>query len=78
MTVNKTAKEMFEELGYKQDVYTYQIMYRNQISLTNVRIVNFDMQRKIVLSYNCDLNPIGFDVEIHKAIHKQLLELGWL
>ena len=76
--MSKVVKEMFEELGYKQYKPSYIIQYRKINSSIDMHIIDFDMQRKIVFSYNNDLKPSGFDAEVHKAIHQQMKELGWL
>ena len=69
----KTAKEMFEELGYepfgKNSKY---ICYRK-----NMWFIEFDLDQKCILTSkpNTTFNLITF--EELQAINKQVEELGW-
>jgi hypothetical protein len=71
----KTAKEMFEELGYEPtktiiDVFGY--------TKKGVCFIWFYTQTK---QYRCrDLiyDGMTLSIEEHKAIHQQMKELGWL
>lgn len=68
----KTAKEMFEKLGYTRTVYPSDgvIEYR----LTSLYAIYFD-----ILHFNMQIAPDGdVDISTIQAIHQQLKELGWL
>ena len=70
----KTAREMFEELGFKQEIDEYYIIY--EFMGVNGMSVYFYKHREIY-----DVRGLGYttiNAEIHKAITKQLEELGWL
>ena len=72
----KSAREMFEELGYTRENGNDVIIYRYHLS-DDIREVVFDLSIKEYLS----IHPLGglfIDVKMHKAIHKQLEEMGWL
>lgn len=66
----KTADEMFEELGYKKNFEDkYRANYENNGFET---IINFDKEYKDVRVYNN-----GFDMQELQAINKKVKELGW-
>lgn len=69
-----TAKEMFEDLGFNQINDIERIVYIK--SHSGSKII-FNLKEK---QYSCDFLGFKFDVNIniHKAINKQLKELGWL
>lgn len=68
--MNKSAREMFEELGYEL-INHKAIVYRSKHETGRlIRIAFFD-NKKILIT-----ESIGID-EI-KAINKQIEELGWL
>lgn len=74
----KTAKEMFEKLGYelveeKDSRYiTYLYHYRY--------VIRFDLIMRNFYAYedNMDYQYIGVDMKMLQAINKQAEELGWL
>lgn len=74
----KTAKEMFEELGYelveeKDSRYiTYLYHYRY--------VIRFDLIMRNFYAYedNMDYQYIGVDMKTLQAINKMVSELGWL
>jgi hypothetical protein len=75
-----TAREMFEELGYKQVRNDkYGIKYINEDDWDAE--VEFDLEWK---TFDASLNDFGeirpdsIDIPKFKAIQKQLEELGWL
>lgn len=74
----KSAKEMFEEQGFSyrstNDVIEY--LFRAINSRWYLKI-NFDLKKKNYFAIECD-DCATIDMDIHKAIHKQLEELGWL
>ena len=69
----KTAKEMFYELGYERDDrYADRIVYYD----SDYRVVFNLVSRGYMFgdhSYCCYV-----DIELHRAITKQMEELGWL
>lgn len=69
-----TAKEMFEALGYEQEIKNNVIYYFKKIDIPKSHIVysiNFIIDTKeIFISKNINLNEL-------KAINKQVEELGW-
>ena len=72
-----SAKEMFEELGYKQKIQNDVIYYFKEINIpkrygsTIFYHINFILKDKeIFISKNLSLEEL-------KAINKQVEELGW-
>ena len=78
----KTANEMFEELGYEKQVvyYNYEIdetIYeRNFEYSTNVIFRHKNKTFKAYYGRNC--KGANIDMEILQAINKKCQELGWL
>lgn len=66
----KSAKEMFEDLGYK-------IYYENELTLCYINEENDDY---IYFYIHCKKIEVLHDITIYelKAINKQIEELGWL
>lgn len=84
-----SAKEMFEELGYEQEEYKDKIAYHlEQVVLgqKNCFGVSFDKDFKSYHTYAYGWFENGtpfdtnlcIDIKLHKAINKQIEELGWL
>lgn len=72
----KTAKEMFEELGFEK--LSYEFSFTNE----NEDYVEFDLKRKTYMCI-CHFNyehPTAFNIssELHQAITQQMKELGWI
>lgn len=68
--MNKSTREMFEELGYEYEPYHYSmtalIVYRKDLEY-----IYFDADKKIDIR--------GFvDMKLLQAINQQCKELGWL
>ncbi len=81
----KSAKEMFEELGYEQTnndlcLISYKLNEK-KIEYGKRDYIEFSFTEKIYyccVDYaECDGAAKTINVELHKAIHKQLEELGW-
>lgn len=80
--MNKSAKEMFEELGYKNTKKEDKIILFENFSFDiSIEFLNEDGDKSIVLQ------KLGIDdggdfiilsLEELKAINKQIEELGWL
>lgn len=77
----KTAKEMFEEMGFRKNE---SICYNNQHILyekpvmdgTDILTVEF---KDMYCVYSSSLfRPMKTYKDVHLAIHKQMIELGWL
>ena len=83
MTENKTAKEMFEELGFK-DTNSDEAILNYVIKTGGVQgYVRFYIIHRRYTVWTSDVcaKGIGYapvPVEWHKAIHRQMEELGWL
>ena len=80
---NIPAEQMFEELGFIQEIKDDRIVYtKSEIaSGSNELIIVFDLKYK---KYSCSndyitrATPLSIYSGLHKAIHKQLEELKWL
>lgn len=81
------AKEMFEELGFMQEIKAYGIdkfviIYSSMLGCKYDISIGFNIKDKAVHTCTSFSLPPKIDVsaysEIFKAIQKQLEELGWL
>ncbi len=69
----KTADEMFEELGYiEQMYYDNDIIFRRDSSHCSGREIHFSLRRR-----NISL-PSTITLEEFQAINKKVEELGWI
>lgn len=68
--MNKGAKEMFEELGYKQEHHIAYIKY-TKIDDYNYYFVWFEQETESVEA------RFDIDMKLLQAINKQVEELGW-
>ena len=75
----KSAKEMFEELGYTCEKSIGEIAYVYHIAnqRTYSRRINFYLSLKEYSATEA-LSGLFIDVKLNKAIQKQMEELGWL
>ena len=77
----KTAKEMFEELGYEQIIGEYELSYRLDSMFDwgylYWQIIHFKLSDK---TFYADRNykPVDIDISTFKAIHQQMKELHWI
>lgn len=74
--MNKSAREMFEELGYKQEIHIAYILYiknENDYSQEEQRIFFYHDTETINKPFTD-----GVNVKELQAINKQTEELGWL
>lgn len=70
-----TAREMFEELGYKRNVEDNKITYSQKFGYETFEIM-FDLSEKEI---NIDTDmEVKIEEDILQAIDKQAEELGWL
>lgn len=71
-----SAREMFEELGYKKEEYVNQLIWKN-----NRQFIDFNKTSENLNIYmNGIRNWQGFqvnDFKLLRAINKQIEELGW-
>ena len=74
----KTARELFEELGYEYNRYNNSIKYFDNSGTSFWYCsITFDLTNKeYSVRENDDYTSV--DVKLHKAITKQMEELGWL
>ena len=83
----KTAKEMFEELGYECDISCDGILYAKYIDLKDdvaICHIHFDKVDKTIekdvsgAMFNMKHYNSKITLEEYIAIHQQMKELGWL
>lgn len=67
-----TAKEMFENLGFKYKKYTTTFAYEKDDG-NHQKFVHFNVNNRKYCT-----NVYHVDVELHKAIVKQMIELEWI
>ena len=76
----KSAKEMFSDLGYEYYRDSHSILYIRSYgnrAIWHDCVVTFNtVHKEYAVNDNDEYAFIG--IELHKAIHKQLEELGWL
>lgn len=81
MTVNKTAKEMFEELGFKKNksicFNDKWILYERE-SDKGCDLLTIEFKNGYYVYTSSLRCPMKTYKAVHLAIHQQLLELGWL
>ncbi len=79
----KSAQEMFEDIGFMEgyhfkDFISYRLFCDHEL-MVEVSFLVPDKRYYITKNKNYfDNSHMFFEPEIHKAIHKQLEELGWL
>ena len=70
----KSARDLFEELGYEQEIKNNVIYYLKEIHIPKSKIIysiNFINDKKeVFVSKNLDVKEL-------QAINKQVEELGW-
>ena len=72
----KSAREMFEELGYEYDTYGKDIIFSKEFEYATVELY-FDVESKtITIQSNKDI-AYQFKIKELKAINKQIEELKW-
>lgn len=74
-----TAKEMFEELGYEQDLNNdFYIGYIKHIPNTIIKNRTFTFMKEMKFFTFIDQdNSVAIELNELKAINKQIEELGW-
>lgn len=78
----KTADEMFEELGYKkkfEDEYEIKYTYYNSALGENFYFILFFAKKSKIIFHKDPLsNCIGIEINLLQAINKKCKELNWL
>ena len=69
--VDKIADEMFEELGYIQNQHVHFLITYKSVR-NGLNVISFDTDSKVITV------NVAITLNIYKAIHKQVQELGWL
>lgn len=75
----KTAEEMFKDLGYeciKSDL-SIRYMANYEMAEDPIKYIRFSLTRQRFYAQQ-DLDPMDIDMREFKAIQKQIKELGWL
>lgn len=81
--MNKTAKEMFEELGYELKKNSlWFLSYEKETTYDGIDVITFIYKDKCIQNYNIfpvDRHLTTKDVTLEElqAINKQIEELGW-
>ena len=71
-----SAQKMFEELGYACQKNDVAIIYRKCLSTCiNEIVFRLDFEKDVAIE---PLGGLFIDADTHKAITKQMKELGWL
>lgn len=72
-----SAKEMFKELGYIKFEFESEIVYKFIYKDICIIRVSFD---KFIRTYSINKRnqTVSVGIELHKAITKQMKELGWI
>ncbi len=73
----KSAKEMFEELGYEQFDYSNGIRYTNGETEQNIEFENDGFINIYNTCYNREQDVEVLIVEEILAIYQQIKDLGW-
>ena len=81
-----TAREMFEELGYSKTIFPNGTIQYEKVKKEKTSRVRFYLEDKVYSAYYTDLSENGVEIrqmtrlinaKLHKAINKQVEELGW-
>ncbi len=74
----KSAREMFEELGYElKNNDKNEWYYQRGTEFYNTSIISFDEEDKTIHVHDGGCGNVPIYVEELKAINKQVEELGW-
>lgn len=74
----KTAREMFEELGYMRFKEGNTVLYFNDSEEEEYKSIKFNRKKftfEAVTNYN---EPFSIDLALFDAIQTQIQELGWI
>ena len=73
----KTAKEMFEKLGYKYKNYAGYISYEKELKNGDCYFISFDYTDKTITKHQVSDRYLPIEIKELKAINQQVKELGW-
>lgn len=73
----KSAKEMFEELGYDYFNNGLRITYQNY-NISECKLIEFDLIRRSMMMADDSSEVVELSFEELRTINKQVEELGWL
>ena len=76
-----TAKEMFEVLGFRKNesiCYTDQHILYEKVVMNGTDILTIEFKDGHYVFTSCFRCPMKTYKGVHKAIHQQLKDLGWL
>lgn len=79
--VEKTAKEMFEAFGFRQNGQDDEIYSKNNICYINGNAkIEFNKKEKSYIAWEYKKILLAYEIslDIHLAIHQQMKELGWI
>ena len=79
--VEKTAYQMFIEMGFKKDVWGALIIYERKTDMITERVGFHRLNKRYyvqALVGNNDVLRSEVETGLHKAIHQQMKELGWI
>ena len=68
------AQEMFEAIGYRQNIKNRYIKFEN---IDECEVIEFDLEQKTILVSQF-LESKELNIDELKAMNKQCEELGWL
>ena len=71
----KTADEMFEELAYKKEIKSKELVYENE---NEDKIITFNSDKKNITCNNFYDGYETINMQELQAINKKVKELGWL
>lgn len=74
--MNKSAKEMFEELGYDYFNNGLRITCQNY-KISECKLIDFDLKQKKMQLADDSREIVELSYKEIKAINKQIEELGW-
>lgn len=69
----KSADEMFEELGYKEEV-----KYREKVYEKDDKIITFNLEKKNIICNNFYDGYESINMQELQAINAKVKELGWI
>jgi hypothetical protein len=81
-----TAKEMFEKLGFSKTIFPNGTIQYEKVKKDKMSRVRFYLEDKVYSTYYTELSENGVEIrqmtrlintKTHKAINKQIEELGW-
>lgn len=72
----KSAKEMFEDLGYDYFNNGLRITYQNY-EISECKLIEFNLKKKKMLLADDSEEVVELNLKEIRAINKQVEELGW-